>query len=116
MKKTFGARLKEARTEKHLTQEDLANEIGLTGGFIGQLERDESLPSIDTVTKIAKFLNISTDELLFDYVTDTNFLDNEILLLVKDLPDAAKLHLIEYIKMFKKYLGKNETILHGNKH
>ena len=44
----IGAKVKELRVQKGLTQEELADRTELSKGFISQLERDLTSPSIAT--------------------------------------------------------------------
>ncbi len=48
----IGAKLKSMRTVQGLTQEELAGRAELTKGFISQLERNNTSPSIATLTDI----------------------------------------------------------------
>ena len=87
----IGAKLKELRTLKGLTQEELADRAELSKGFISQLERDLTSPSIATLmdilqclgTTIGEFFNETPEEQIVfgknDYFTkeDTE-LNNEI--------------------------------------
>lgn len=59
----FGKRVKELRLEKELTQEELAEKLGLSSNYIGMIERAERNTSLEKVFKIAKALNIRTSEL-----------------------------------------------------
>lgn len=52
----IGEKLKRLRMEKQLTQEELANRCELSKGFISQLERDLTSPSIATLTDILDVL------------------------------------------------------------
>jgi transcriptional regulator with XRE-family HTH domain len=52
----IGHKIKELRTQKHLTQEELADRCELTKGFISQLERDHTSPSIATLMDILQCL------------------------------------------------------------
>ena len=45
----IGNKLKELRVQKGLTQEELADRAELSKGFISQLERDLTSPSIATL-------------------------------------------------------------------
>ena len=49
----IGGKIKELRMLKGLTQEELADRCELSKGFISQLERDLTSPSIATLFKIA---------------------------------------------------------------
>ena len=52
----IGNRLKELRIQKGLTQEELADRCELSKGFISQLERDLTSPSIATLVDILQCL------------------------------------------------------------
>jgi len=61
---TFGGKLKECRTEKGLSQTELAKQIDTYHSIIGKYERDEVNPSIDVVKKLAKVLDTTVGFLL----------------------------------------------------
>ena len=48
----IGAKVKELRVQKGLTQEELADRTELSKGFISQLERDLTSPSIASLMDI----------------------------------------------------------------
>ncbi len=52
----IGAKIKELRVKNGLTQEELADRSELSKGFISQLERDLTSPSIATLTDILQCL------------------------------------------------------------
>lgn len=58
----IGAKLKELRILKGLTQEELADRTELSKGFISQLERDLTSPSIATLMDILQCLGTSIGE------------------------------------------------------
>ncbi|WP_249366575.1 helix-turn-helix domain-containing protein [Neobacillus rhizophilus] len=58
----IGGILRRRRKAKGLSQEKLAFESGLDRSYIGDLERNEKSPSLDTVFKISKVLEIKPDE------------------------------------------------------
>ena len=58
----IGAKLKELRILKGLTQEELADREELSKGFISQLERDLTSPSIATLMDILQCLGTSIGE------------------------------------------------------
>lgn len=61
---SFGKKLLEARKNKGISQEDLAEHLGTKGPAIGRYERDEMKPSIEAAAKMADFLNVSLDWLV----------------------------------------------------
>ncbi len=52
----IGQKLKNMRTQKNLTLEELANRCELSKGFLSQLERDLTTPAIDTLDDILEAL------------------------------------------------------------
>lgn len=58
----IGSKLKELRVLKGLTQEELADRAELSKGFISQLERDLTSPSISTLMDILQCLGTSIGE------------------------------------------------------
>ena len=52
----IGAKVKELRIQKGLTQEELADRTELSKGFISQFERDLTSPSIATLIDILQAL------------------------------------------------------------
>ena len=50
--------------EKNLTATNLADNIGVSSGNIGDWKRGRSKPSITVLPKIADYLGVSTDYLL----------------------------------------------------
>lgn len=63
----FGRRLKELRTQKKLTQEDIAYKAEVTVYYISKMERGLANPSLETLVKIASALNISLSDLVKNF-------------------------------------------------
>ncbi len=61
---TLKERLVELRTEKNLTQKELADEIGVSASAIGFWENGINEPKANYVLALAKFFDVSTDYLL----------------------------------------------------
>ena len=61
----FGARLKKSRESKKMTQEQLAEALGLASKqHVSRMERGKSGCSIDLIAEIAQILEISLDYLI----------------------------------------------------
>ena len=60
----MGRRLRERRRALRLTQEKLAERVGISSSFIGHLERAEKIPSLMTVADLCSELDVSMDELV----------------------------------------------------
>lgn len=61
---TFGNNIYKLRTDKNLTQEDLASKMGVTDKAVSKWENGSSKPSIENLRKMASIFDISLDELL----------------------------------------------------
>lgn len=58
----IGQKIKNLRLQKGLTQEELGERTDLSKGYISQLERDLSSPSIETLFDLLEVLGISPHE------------------------------------------------------
>ena len=68
--KAIGKRIKSAREEKGLTQEQLAEQVNLSPMHISVIERGNKLPRLETLINIANVLDVSADILLQDVVNN----------------------------------------------
>lgn len=59
----FGKRLRFIRRQKDLTQEQLAEAVGISVEFLSNLERGINAPSFETLEKLAVVLAVSVQEL-----------------------------------------------------
>jgi len=62
----IGEKIKELRLKHHLTQEELAGRVELSKGFISQIERDLTSPSIATLIDILQCLGTDLKEFFSD--------------------------------------------------
>jgi len=62
----IGEKIKQLRNKMNLTQEELANRCELSKGFISQLERDLTSPSIATLIDILECLGTNLKEFFSD--------------------------------------------------
>lgn len=84
----IGKKIKNLRLKKGLTQEELGERTDLTKGYISQIERDLSSPSIETFFDILEVLGCSPKEFFDDrgyeqkvvYVEEdqTEYIDEEL--------------------------------------
>lgn len=64
MDMTIGKRIGQLRRQKSMTQEDLANHLGVSPQAVSKWENDQTCPDISLLPRIAKLLGVTTDELL----------------------------------------------------
>jgi len=63
----FRKALRELRTERGLSQDELAARAGLDRNYIGMIERGARNPAIVNVVKIAEALDVTPSELFRDF-------------------------------------------------
>ena len=96
----IGNRIKEERKKANLTQEEFAEKINIGYKFLGNIERGEGIPSLDTLIKIVEVLDISYDSLLSNKKeVSKNIL--QIQHILSGLSDKRQKELIEAIKVIK---------------
>ena len=61
--KLLGENIKTKRKERKLTQQDLADKIGMSLNFMGKIEVAFSKPSLDTLIEIANALDTTVSDL-----------------------------------------------------
>ena len=63
---TFGEKLKEARKEAGLSQEQFAEKLSVSRSAVAKWESDNGMPDVNNLKAMAQLLNISVDYLLAD--------------------------------------------------
>lgn len=81
MEQTLGKRIMANRKKLGLTQDQLAEKLGVTAQAVSKWENDQSCPDISTLPKLADMFGISIDELLgrspAQPVHETEFVEEE---------------------------------------
>lgn len=60
----LGKNLKRIRTAKGISQGEIGRILGVDKGFVSNIENGKTNPTLATITKLAKALGVSSDELL----------------------------------------------------
>ena len=63
---TFGEKLRQARIDAGLSQEQLAEQISVSRSAVAKWETDKGLPDIENIKAISRLLDVSIDSLLSD--------------------------------------------------
>lgn len=80
IKNLFGKRIKELRKERSLTQEKLAELIGIDTRNLIKIENGETFPRVNTLDKLIEVFDITPDEILkTEHLKDTEILRNKII-------------------------------------
>ena len=118
---TFGERIRQLRKEKKLTQQELADMVGINFTYLSKIENDKigrnhvdgdsenqfrihaivniessEFPSEETIKKLAKALEASADELL---------------LMAKKVPDSIKERVIQRPDAFRKFASLDDKAI-----
>ena len=97
--KAVGRRIKMAREEKNLTQEDLASLVNISSTHISVIERGLKVVKLDTFVAIANALEVSADTLLIDVVEHSvTGVANELSDTILKLPKKEQKRVINVIK------------------
>ncbi len=101
----MGDRIKEARKEKHFTQESLAEILDITPYYMGELERGNKTPSLDLFIKLVEALDVSADYLLRDMVSVGNAYGDKIMSRkMENLTSKQRIALEALMDTYIKYL------------
>ncbi len=66
----FGKRVRTLRRQQKLTQEELAEQLGISASFMGHLERGSRIASIETLVALCNTLKTSPQYLLGASLSD----------------------------------------------
>jgi len=75
--RVIGQRIKELRSQRGLTLEEVAEKSGCTPGFISQLERNKAAPSITTLYSIAEALGVKVTDFFPDSINTTKVMRHD---------------------------------------
>lgn len=86
-KTLFATLVKQGRMEMHLTQESLAEKLGISAAYLGDLERHKGGPSLELFCKTMQTLNISADDYVYPNQNKNNSTYDQILRLLNQCND-----------------------------
>lgn len=72
MKETMGQIIRRLRKERNLTQEELAEQLGVTFQAVSKWENDTGMPDISQVVPLANVFGVTTDVLFGMNSTDAD--------------------------------------------
>jgi CheY-like chemotaxis protein len=91
LKILLGVAIKTKRTSMRISQEELAYRAGLHRTYVSDLERGARNPSMDTIEKLARALQLSVSTLFEQANNDTGVKQTVEILLVQDNPRDVEL-------------------------
>ena len=103
--KLIGERIQKARKAKGLTQDVMAERLGVSIGYVSQVERGITKISLDLLGAISSVLDCDIASLITESATNsTEYIESELLSEIRKLDGKKKKYLLEIIKL------TNETI------
>jgi Predicted transcriptional regulators len=90
MKKFNSKKLELMRRERHLTQDELAQELDVSRVTINYWENEKRTPNVYEVSKLAKFFNVSEEQLIYDSKSNEAIVRKNSVLALKDLDKTPK--------------------------
>lgn len=100
----LGKRIRDERLLLRLTLEKLAERTDKSINFIGQIERGEGKPSLETMVDIANALGTTVDSLLQDNVKAVNdSIGKEVEAIIRTLDDNGKQFILDVVKRYSHY-------------
>ena len=63
--KVLGRKIRKERKRIGLTQEEVADKVGISRVYVGYIEQGRHAPSLEVLEKIAKALKVRLSELLY---------------------------------------------------
>ncbi len=112
--KAIGRRVKLARTRKNLTQENVAEAIGVSAPHMSNIETGSSKVSLPTLIALSNVIDVSVDELLCDNVIRSKAVfEREMETLLTDCDDYEIRVLTDVLKATKASLRRDAKLRSG---
>lgn len=61
--KNLGNKIQKLRNKQDLTQEELADKVGISRAYMGYIEQGRATPSLEVVEKVARALKVNLRDL-----------------------------------------------------
>ena len=98
-KELLGMRIKEVRKARQLSQEKLAEKVGVDPKQISRIEGGKSAPSLDTLEAIATHLRVEMKDLFdFQHLVPGERIEDQALRLLGLMDDKTKLIAIRILR------------------
>lgn len=99
--KVIGTNVRKHRKSNGLTQEQLSERLGLTTKFLGLVENGQAGVSNETLKSLCLELKVTSDELLFENIKNTDF--THINTLLERIVSVDRKHLKHVEKIIEEY-------------
>ena len=106
--KDIGARIRNKRKEKDITQEKLAEQIDISVTHMSHIETGSTKLSLPVLVKIANALKVSTDELICDnLITSKQIYISEIAEILDECDQKQTSIITDIVRTTKQALDKH---------
>lgn len=103
--KYLGPRIKEVRNRKGIPVRKLAEDVGVEGNYISQIESGDKIPSLATFIRLANALEVTADELLCDYlVAERQVVNTKVNVDISTLSKAQQRHIEALVALEMDYM------------
>ena len=110
--KLIGKRVKEVRTEKGISQADLAERCKTSAQYLSHIENGRKQASLQTLVSVAEVLGVSLNELLSgNQVNNPAEYQRDVLQIFEGCSSYEKRVLFELLRSAKEILRENHSIL-----
>lgn len=90
----FAERLRLLRKQRNLSQQQLADKLGISNSTISMYERGEREPDFEMLELIGDYFNVDTNYLLGKEIGSTYYLDPEVAELAKSLYERPEMRVL----------------------
>lgn len=103
--KLIGERIKRARKSRNITQENIAERLNVSIGYISQVERGITKISLDLLAAISSILDYDIAEFISESaVKSSGYMDSEIITEIRKLDPQKRKFILNLIKMTNEML------------
>lgn len=104
----IGKRIKEKRIAKGITQESLAEQLGIDSSFLSRIENGHNKASLESYIKICEILDTTLDYLTQDEISTAykSIAEQEFSQCLLQLNNEQIDFLMDYIRKFTKYCNE----------
>lgn len=103
---SLGTKIKNKRKEQRYTQEQLSELCDISVGFLAHIEAGSRAPSVETLYKIARTLNLSIDYLLLDTAVDDDNFIQHVTAAVKSKSAERYKHFCNVVKVLAEHIDE----------
>ena len=107
----FGKQLRVHRTNEKMSQEELAFKAGISAAHLGQIERAEKKPTLETIGRLAEALDISLSELFaFEVIAGVSKEEDSVITKINAqlsaMSEDEQKDILRIIRIFRRYSAK----------